>query len=382
MNTRDKRETILGSMALFNSFFNPRKAPRKDLDFQFVFNEPEGPVRCYFSIRKGSSSLLEGTSLKPACIVTTDFDTWEKISGEYLSPITAIRRKKFRISALFPFFSFRRMYGGNERWMQPGQPSNAPHSSLPFRKVLILSCSPRGKNGATHLMVERLAEGMKRAGADITTFIPAGMKINPCRGCFHCWMSETGTCIYHDNDDMGVILDNYYAADLIVWATPVYIYHATTVMKTVMDRLFVNADPHVVKEGSLLRHPRKRHIHHSIVLLAVGGFSDRDIFKPLHSTFETFSRHTGIKIISELFRHSSMAFLLNKPKLRKKDEALNALEQAGMELIGRGKVSRATKKTFEQDIVKTPLFVSSANYMVDAMLREKVFPYERKGNAI
>jgi multimeric flavodoxin WrbA len=269
------------------------------------------------------------------------------------------------------------MYSGSMNWQMPEHLYKGTFPIPSIKKVLVLSCSPRNKTGTTYFMVEQLVKGMEKAGAEVEVLFPAKMKINPCIGCFKCWVNSTKECIYHEKDDMRIILEKYHEVDLVVWATPVYHYHVTTAMKTVMDRLFINTDPHFIEVDGHYRHPRKWERIPYYAVLAVGGFPKINIFEPIQSTFKSIANHAGIKIIAELYRHTSMFFLIDDFKMKKKDEVLESLEKAGFEMIKYQKVNKKTKKIFEQEIIDVPLIVSSVNSKMDMMQHDKVFPFKR-----
>ena len=380
MERTEKMNQILNNLEIQNSFFNPLKSPGKDREIQFVFNESEGVFSYYFTIRNKVSTITEGIAVKPVFKIITGFKTWEQIGGGYLSAGKAIRNGVLKIEGNFLFFllRFRKIYSGNTFWKFPSNLYHGAYNITEIKKVLVLSCSPRGSKGATHLMVEHLVKGIKKAGAEVEILFPSKMKINTCVGCFKCWVNDTRECIYHDSDDMKIILEKYHESDLIVWATPVYHYHGTTAMKTVMDRLFINSDPHFVEEDGAYRHPRKWEHIPSYAVLAVGGFPDMDIFKSLQDTFKILSSHTGIKIIGELFRHTSMMFLSNNMKMKKKEEVLSAFETAGSELIQHQKISGKTKRAVEQKMMEVPMIMSAVNHTMDIMQSSGDFPFIRK----
>lgn len=117
---------------------------------------------------------------------------------------------------------------------------------------------------------------------------------------------------------MKIILEKYWTYDLIVWAMPIYQYYGSTIMKTVIDRLFINVDPHFIEVDGEYRHPRKvKHLSYYAVL-AVGGFPAMNIFEPLKCNFRTLSAHTGIRLSGELYRHTCIPLTINEVDLEKK----------------------------------------------------------------
>lgn len=99
------------------------------------------------------------------------------------------------------------------------------------KNVLILSSSPRRK-GNSDLLCDRFLEGAKDAGHNVEKIFLKDKDINYCTGCSSCSMGKSCP----QKDDMPELLEKMIAADVIVMATPVYIYTMCGQMKTFIDR--------------------------------------------------------------------------------------------------------------------------------------------------
>ena len=99
------------------------------------------------------------------------------------------------------------------------------------KKVLIISTSLR-KNGNSDLLAQSFAKGAKETGNAVEIGSLAGKQISFCRGCFAC--QKTGKCVIAD-DAVG-ITEKIAAAEVVVWATPIYYYEMAGQMKTMIDR--------------------------------------------------------------------------------------------------------------------------------------------------
>ncbi len=71
-------------------------------------------------------------------------------------------------------------------------------------KALVINSSPHMDKGNTALILTPFIEGMKEASADVEIFYTKKLKIEPCNGCFTCWLKTPGVCIH--KDDMAAIL--------------------------------------------------------------------------------------------------------------------------------------------------------------------------------
>jgi multimeric flavodoxin WrbA len=101
----------------------------------------------------------------------------------------------------------------------------------PVNRVLAVVGSPRRK-GNTHLLVERLLEGVETEGGVGEMLFLADLTIKECNGCHGCW--KTGRC--SKKDDMSRVYERIEESDAIVFGTPVYWYGPTALMKGFVDR--------------------------------------------------------------------------------------------------------------------------------------------------
>lgn len=99
-------------------------------------------------------------------------------------------------------------------------------------KLLAILGSPR-KGGNTDILTERVLDGAREAGLETESIALRTRKIAPCIGCEKCWQIDARPCAF--KDDMPY--DAIAAADVLLFATPVYWYAPTAIMKAFIDRL-------------------------------------------------------------------------------------------------------------------------------------------------
>ena len=356
--------SIAESMELLACFFNPEVGSKRDRDYQFTFAEQKDAVDYCLEVRGGKCRARAGRSDNPIWWVETDLNTWLDIAGEYISGAAAVKAGRLRLKkGLLKFlFGFQRQFGGRTQWEDAsGAYVSAPPPSE-IRKVLMLSCSGRARQGATDLFTELLKRGMEEAGATVETLYPARMEIQPCDGCFSCWLSG-GQCIHED--DMDLFFEKYDAADLVLFASPIYVYHGSTALKLLMDRLFQNAHHSITAKDGREVHPRRRGHFPYIALAAFAGFGDLEMFSPLADTFVQYSKSSGMPLAGVLRRPSAMSFLLDHVRMKTKDNVREAAVQAGRELVLHRRVTPETQAEFEQPLMALPRMISAGNYYLN-----------------
>ena len=102
------------------------------------------------------------------------------------------------------------------------------------KNILILKGSPREKgNSAT--LAEQLAAGAREVGAQVESIYLHGLDIRPCDGCDEC-RGTAGVCII--KDDMQALYPKVAAADVLVFASPIYWFTISAQLKTCIDRWY------------------------------------------------------------------------------------------------------------------------------------------------
>ena len=100
------------------------------------------------------------------------------------------------------------------------------------KKVLIISTSLRGGSNSD-ILAKECEKGAKEAGHEVEYISLKGKDIKFCIGCLNC--QTKGICVL--KDDVAEIMEKVLAAEVIVYATPIYYYEMSGQMKTLLDRL-------------------------------------------------------------------------------------------------------------------------------------------------
>ena len=98
-------------------------------------------------------------------------------------------------------------------------------------KVLGIYGSPR-KEGNTDLLLDRILEGSRAAGAEVESIYVRKLKISGCLECGGC--DETGECVVQD--DMQTVYPLLQESDIIFLASPNFFYSVTAQVKLLIDR--------------------------------------------------------------------------------------------------------------------------------------------------
>ena len=107
-----------------------------------------------------------------------------------------------------------------------------------MKRILGIVGSPR-RGGNTDILVARVLDGARAAGASAETVYLGSLTVKECDGCHACWQGYECS----KRDDMNDIYRAVSAADALVLGTPVYWYGPTALMKGFVDRfVYYNCD--------------------------------------------------------------------------------------------------------------------------------------------
>ena len=235
-------------------------------------------------------------------------------------------------------------------------------------KIVAFNGSPRMENGNTHVMVEEMLKGAKEAGAEVENIFLFKKKIKQCLGCFDCWLKTPGKCI--QKDDMKQLLEQFINADLVVFATPLYVDNVTGIMKTFMDRLIPLAEPYFEKDqNGEYRHRKRYEKYPQMAVISNCGFAEQSNFQVLSLLFKRVARNMHAEIIAEIYRGGGEVLKLDIPMLIPLVEQYKEiLKEAGREIVTAGKLSDHTKAELEKPIVPYDLYMEGANKYWDKIL--------------
>ena len=245
-------------------------------------------------------------------------------------------------------------------------------------QVLALNSSPRKSNQSkTELMLTHLTEGMQQAGAIVDTVHLREKQIKPCIGCFTCWSKNPGKCL-HDDDMQRELLPLWRAADLVVYATPLYHHTVNGLMKTFLERTLPSIEPFLIPGTTRWSHPL-RHPHPDVIVLSVAGFPSDTAFDAL-SHYMHYLCGDKIRLVAEIYRNGSE--FLTKPFCRgRANDVLDAVCQAGKELVQDGAISAATQERIRQPLMDNPDEMARLAYLAwKSMMHARMTPdvFEKK----
>ncbi len=242
--------------------------------------------------------------------------------------------------------------------------------------ILAVNGSPHGPRGNTEAILQPFLEGARQAGAQTETVYLKDKHIEHCIGCFSCWLNRPGVCVH--KDDMPALLEQVRQADVLVLATPLYVFTFSGLLKDFLDRISIPVQmPQIVRIGDQYVHPMRYADEwpKRLVLISNAGFPGAQHFDGLKETMRTWARLPGFDLAGMIC--CAAGPLLKQPALQ---ESLawyvDAARRAGQEMVEQGEISAQTSKILARQLAEPAVYATLTN--VDWQ-SQGVEPLEQQG---
>ena len=223
--------------------------------------------------------------------------------------------------------------------------------------VLAINGSPKGRSGNTEAMLQPFLQGAATAGATTETVYLNEKRINHCLGCFSCWTKTPGECVHRD--DMVELLPKLVTADLVVYATPLYYFTMTGLLKDFFDRKLPLSTPAIAESQGRFYHPRRfeRTEPQRTVLISNCGFPGQYNFSGLIETFQVMTQRQ----LSAAICCAQGGMLRNPDATPILSPYFTTLEKAGREVAESGVIHPDTQTILDRPLMDPQLYQQMAN---------------------
>ena len=199
-------------------------------------------------------------------------------------------------------------------------------------------------------MMVPFLEGMEAAGAETELVHIRKLHIEPCMGCYTCWVRTPGVCAH--NDDMAAVLEEYGKADMVIFGTPLYHFSMTGLMKNFVDRTLPRLEPWLVPHSGIegvTGHPERVHKPEKMFLISAAGFPEFEHFDSLVATFKQMARMGNVAYVGHILRPGAEP--IGRSDLQGLFTAYYQLVRQAGEQVGRdGHISDDLQAALRQDL--------------------------------
>lgn len=218
-------------------------------------------------------------------------------------------------------------------------------------KVTVFNGSPAGASSATHIIAHAFLKGAASADAETENIFLSEHKIIQCQGCFSCWFHTPGKCIL--SDDMERLLKLYAESDIVCFATPVFTWNMTALLKNFADRLIPLKSPVLTEEHGNFDLQDSNARTQKNVVISNCGFPGENNFDALRAAVACCDPALTI------FRNCGKLLKSNDPSIAETvNRWLVVVEQAGREMVTQGKISADTKLALDMPLMSVKDYVN------------------------
>ncbi|MBW2607118.1 MAG: NAD(P)H-dependent oxidoreductase [Deltaproteobacteria bacterium] len=355
---------------------NQNLAKGIDTIIQFHLSGEE-PTDGYLTIKDLECTYTKGIHQNPKTTIRADSRLWLAISNNEVSGDQAFINKEYtaegdmsillKLGDLFAPPSEAEEEAKEElreikfmyKTFEPGR----------IKKIVVFDGGPRNtKFSKTTFMVNHFCRGAKSEGAEVEYVKLKDMKINSCTGCFTCWTKTPGVCIF--KDDMTDLRLKFRKADLIIFASPLYIFNVTGIMKNFLDRLLPNTKPYMLIEEGETRHPHRypEDKQQGFVVFSAAGFPEvehnfdglKGMFRCFHSHFEKTS------LMGEFYMPGAelIAVPVYAERRRRVEQACS---NAGEQVVKEGKINIEFMEAVSDVEITQKKFQEQADYFWESL---------------
>lgn len=359
------------------------KAEKAVGGIQFDFTHENERILCALVADGSKLELVEGRVDNPVVSLKSSFCDWLDLAGKKLRPVMGVMRGKLKFSGDTSFFA--KVMPADDFWIsnrdgwvkdppRPFEIDPAKNWKKPER-VLVINGSPRAGRGYTEFYQNAFVAGLEQAGTKVETVYLRKLKINACTGCWQCWLKGKGECVFAEQDDFRELQTRYEAADLVVFSFPLYFDGMPGILKDFFDRCVCLEHPFMIEGLRKTRHPRRAQKNQAMAVFSICGFIEDENFNAVRNHFRQISHNNHMPIVAEIFRSGAM-YLYNQPTLfRQLTSVVDALRQAGREVVETGAVARKTQKLIGQKPADTSTFKIESNHFWSEKLKSKDTDY-------
>jgi multimeric flavodoxin WrbA len=238
-------------------------------------------------------------------------------------------------------------------------------------KVLALNGSLRGSRGAAGKILQSMGTGVEKAGGIWNVVHLSELKIETCRACNYCQRTKTYKCILDRTDNTEEIFGRMTDADMLIYASPVYVFGVSSLLKRFLERIHSRApvaEILLTKSGLFFHATDQSLSGKPFISIVVCDNIENLTVRNTKEYFRIFGRFMDAPHVAHMEHRSAAAWMaalegIGKQAKENAESVLAAYVRAGEELVLKGCISRRTKKIAERPFIKIPFPVRMARHI-------------------
>ncbi|MHA1186312.1 MAG: NAD(P)H-dependent oxidoreductase [Candidatus Heimdallarchaeota archaeon] len=352
----------------------------KDLDIvvQFLLTGDE-PTDGYLTIKNSTCTYANGVHPSPTTTIKAESKLWLGISNNEISGTKAYINKEYEVEGdMSILMEFNSLFAPTKKEEKVRAKDSTKKVEIKYstvspgeiKKVFVFDSGPRNRKlSKTSFMVDQFIEGVEAAGAQVEYFKLKDYDIKDCTGCYTCWTKTPGQCIF--KDDMSTLRMKYREADLIVFASPLYIFNVNGIMKRFLDRLLPIMKPYmVIDDHGFIKHPDRYPElgEQGFVVFSAAGFPDiENNYDGLTSMFKMLDLHNDHQHMMGEFYLPAAEPIVQPIYSDRFIRIADLCRKSGEQIIKEGKVNPSYMKQITEHDYTLERFQEESNFFWESL---------------
>jgi multimeric flavodoxin WrbA len=162
---------------------------------------------------------------------------------------------------------------------------NFPKKRGTVMKITCVLGSPRRK-GNSEVLAKRFCDTAEKLGAQVQTFALNELKYRGCQACMAC-KTKSDKCVLQD--DLTPVLESVREGDVLVMATPVYLWDVSSLLRGFIERTY----SYFVPDFATNPNPSRLKPGKKLVFIQTQGQPGENMFADLFSRIEPIFKRYG-----------------------------------------------------------------------------------------
>ena len=188
-------------------------------------------------------------------------------------------------------------------------------------KITCVLGSPR-PNGNTAVLAKRFCDTAQKLGAQVQTYLLNDLRYRGCQACVAC-KTKADKCVLQD--DLTQVLESVREAEVLVMATPVYLWDVTSTLRSFIERTY----SYFVPDFATNPNPSRLKPGKKLVFIQTQGQPSENLFADLFSRIEPIFKRYGFTA-----NHLIRALGVRKPgEVGAREEVMKLAEETAQKIM-------------------------------------------------
>jgi len=221
-----------------------------------------------------------------------------------------------------------------------------------------LNASHKRTGGNTQQILDSLMAGAQQCGAAIETIRLSEYDVRQCIACDACQKQSHYGCIHDEKDDFVRILETCRRADIIIYATPIYVFQISSKLKTFLERIHSRGKARIktFSNANLLFHDIERDaLCKPFVSIITADNVEKETTYGAKRYFEAYSLFMDAPHVGSIVRNGCALLFKGENNVHSRlGEILADTQEAGKYLSINGFIPRRLEKRIGKNVLPIP----------------------------